>query len=529
MSIQALYPEGAAVFDAPVRKVTLLEDRAQVQRAGKVALNAGQNRLYVRDVAPVLQDVSVRAEASGKAKVLDARVRRAMRVTRDEKPEVARQLEEAIESLTRRLQALGEDQTIAEQRFARFNEVIERGFTELPEDASWGLVQAQSWKDTFEVLFKKVRSLRQTVLQQGHSAQDLHEELAALAAQRQALDRPDLQFVAWLEVDVTAEKAGEAQVSFEYTVPNALWRPLHSARLADEGRLEFESSAAVWQNTGEDWTDATLCFSTARSSLGTEPPLLSDDLLAATKKSDKVVVQARQVMVQRAKAEGGGGPGAGAAAEAPRNVELPGVDDGGEIRNLVAKAACSIPSDGRPNIVPLFSFEAKPRTGLVAFPELAAKAFIKSVQKNEARFPILAGPVELLQKSGFVGWTQVLFVAPGEEFALSFGPDDAVRLSRKDKQGVEEKPVGKWTVNSTQVTVYLSNLSGEPKKLELTERLPVSEIEHVKVELNAKKTSPKPEVDSNGFCRWTVELAPNSQTQVNLGYQLSTAPGVQGL
>jgi len=529
MTIQALYPEGAVPIDAPVRKVTLLEDRAQVQRAGKVFLKAGQNRLLVRDVAPVMRDVSIRAEATGGAQVLDSRVRRAMRVTRDEKPEVARQLEASIESLTRRLQALGEDQSLSEQRYSRFNEVIERGFTELPEDASWGLVQPQAWKDTFEVLFKKVRALRQTVLQQGHAAQDLHEEVAALAAQRQALDRPDLQFVAWLEADVVAPQAGEFGLSFEYTVPNALWRPLHSARLAGEGKLEFESCAAVWQNTGEDWKDAQLCFSTARSSLGTEPPLLSDDLLTATKKSEKVVVQARQVVVQRAKADSGAGPGAGAAVEPPRNVELPGVDDGGEIRNLVARAACSVPSDGRPNIVPLFSFEAKPRTSLVAFPELAAKAFLKSVQKNEARFPILAGPVELVQKSGFVGWTQVLFVAPGEEFALSFGPDDGVRLSRKDKQVVEQKPVDKWTVTSTQVTLYLSNLSGEAKKLELTERMPVSEIEHVKVELVAKKTQPKPEVDANGFCRWTVELAPNSQTQVSFAYQLALAPGVQGL
>ncbi|MHB8877097.1 MAG: mucoidy inhibitor MuiA family protein [Myxococcaceae bacterium] len=524
MSIDSLYPQAAAAFDAPVRKVTLLEDRAQVRRSGKVSLKAGQNRLDVKDVAPVMQDVSVRAEVSGKAKVLDARVRRAMRVTRDEKPEVARQLEGSIESLARRLQALGEDQAIAAQRCERFNEVLERGFAELPEDASWGLVQPQAWKDTFEVLFKKVRALRQTVLEQGHSSQDLQDELQTLAGQRQALDRPDLRFVAWVEVDLCAESAGEVEVAFEYTVPNALWRPLHQARLADPGKLEFQSQAAVWQNTGEDWKDAQLCFSTARSSLGTEPPLLSDDLLTATKKSEKVVVQARQVAVQKARVEGGA-----TQVAAPRGIELPGVDDGGEIRNLVAGAPCTVPSDLRPNIVPLFSFEAVPRSSLVAFPELEPKAFLKSVQKNEARFPILAGPVELLQKSGFVGWTQVLFVAPGEEFALSFGPDDAVRLSRKDKQSSQQQPVDKWTVASTHVILYLSNLGGEAKTLELTERMPVSEIEHVKVELVAKRTSPKPEVDANGFCRWTVELPANSQAQVSFGFQVATAPGVQGL
>jgi hypothetical protein len=58
--------------------------------------------------------------------------------------------------------------------------------------------------------------------------------------------------------------------------------------------------------------------------------------------------------------------------------------------------------------------------------------------------------------------------------------------------------------------------------------MPVSEIEQVKVTLS-KKTSPKPKVDENGLATWTVELAPRSQAQLTFGYELSTAPGVQGL
>lgn len=520
-TIESIYPSQALVFDAPVRQVTLLEDRAQVLRRGKVTLPAGQHKVLVKDVAPVLQDLSLRGEASASAKVVDARVRRAMRVTRAEKPELARQLEEAVKQLDDKLLRAREDIMIADQRRARLEEVLDRGFSELPEDVSWGLVQPK-WKETLDGLFEKARALRRTVLETQQHVRELEEERARLVTQRQAFDRPDTRFVAWLEAEVVASAAGEVELTFEYTVPNALWRPVHSARLG-EGTLEFESRATVWQSTGEDWKDVRLVFSTARASLGTEPPMLSDDLLTAQKKAEKVVVQARQVQVQKAKET------SGAEAAPPSTVELPGVDDGGEIRTLEAKGPCTVPSDGRPNVVPLFTFEAKPKTKLVAFPELELRAFLKAVQKNESKFPVLAGPVELLLKNGFVGWTKVLFVAPGEEFALSFGPDEAVRVSRTDRQKNVESHVDKWKTTSTAVTLYLSNLSGEQKQLEVTERMPVSEIEQVKISLNAKKTSPAPKVDDHGFATWTVDLAPNAQSVVSFTFEVSTAPGVQGL
>ncbi len=507
---------------APVTQVTLLEDRAQVRRVGTVTLPPGQHKVVVKDVAPLMQDLSLRAVASPNAKVIDARVRRAMRVTAAEKPEQARVLEEDIRTIDDRLRVLTEDRSGAAQRRARLEEVLDRGFAELPEDISWGLV-SPAWKETLDGLFQKIRALNEEELTGAQAVAELTEERQRLASQRQAFDRPDTRFVAWLEAEVVVSGSGPVELSFEYTVPNALWRPLHAARLAG-GRLELESRATVWQNTGEDWNGVRLVFSTARASLGTEPPLLTDDLLTAQKKSDKVVVQARQVAIQKAKADDGA-----QAGPPPATVDLPGVDDGGEIRNLEAQGPCTVPSDGRPNLVPLFSFVATPKTKRVAFPELELRAFLKSVQKNEAKHPILAGPVELQLESGFVGWTKVLFVAPGEEFALSFGPDDAIRLSRTDKQKQVEGHVDKWKTTSTSVAIYLSNLSGEAKAVEVCERMPVSEIEHVKVELNAKKTSPAPTRDANGFAVWQVELPPNGQAQLGFAFDVSTAPGVQGM
>ncbi|WPB80885.1 mucoidy inhibitor MuiA family protein [Archangium violaceum] len=202
-------------------------------------------------------------------------------------------------------------------------------------------------------------------------------------------------------------------------------------------------------------------------------------------------------------------------------------DDGGETRNLRAPGRNTIVSDGRPHIIPLFTFETEAESSLVAFPELEIHVFLRAVARNTSPNPVLAGPVELLQENGFVGWTQTLFVAPQEKFELSFGPEESVRIQREAKRESELNPVSKWNEATMRLTLYLSNLSGTARTVAVTERLPVSESEHVKVELDREKTSVTPVLDDNGFCTWKVELPANGHTRLHLVFKVSTAPGVQ--
>lgn len=512
----------------PVTRVTLLEDRAQVQRTGTVTLQAGRNRLLLRDVAPVLQDVSLRGEVNDDAtvRVVDIRARRAVRVHTADKPELAREIEQEIEELEHRFRELGEDREHSRRRYGVVLDMLTKGVAEIPEDASWGLVNHQVWHDTFESLCKRARGLLDDNIENYFSQLELKDLLARLVAKRHAFDRWDTKFVAWIELEIEAESGVEVDLEVEYVVPNALWRPCHCATLLEDGTLRFKTAAAVWQNTGEDWNDVQLLFSTARSSLGTEPPRLSDDLLLAQRRAEKMIVEKRQVAVQTA----GLGRDKSGRGGLPANVELPGVDDGGEIQNLEARGSSTVPSDGRLNTIPILEFETEAETALICMPELEAKVFLKATGTNESAHPILAGPVELLRDGGVVGWTKVLFVAQGERFELSFGHDDGMRVYRTTKTESETDPVDQWIRRATRVTVYLSNIEDTDKKIHVLERVPVSEIDHVKVKLLDEECEPKPpSLDDRGFCRWKIAIPGNDRTALKLAWQLATAPGVEGV
>ncbi|WP_163998917.1 DUF4139 domain-containing protein [Pyxidicoccus caerfyrddinensis] len=82
--------------------------------------------------------------------------------------------------------------------------------------------------------------------------------------------------------------------------------------------------------------------------------------------------------------------------------------------------------------------------------------------------------------------------------------------------------MSKWTEHTLHRLIYLSD-----EARTVTELIPMAEIEHVKVELDTKKTTCEPVLDENGFVTWTVELPANGYTPLHPWFRMSMAPGVQ--
>jgi hypothetical protein len=106
-----------------------------------------------------------------------------------------------------------------------------------------------------------------------------------------------------------------------------------------------------------------------------------------------------------------------------------------------------------------------------------------------------------------------------------------VRL-RRELEVVDEEPgilPSNWTARSHRVRVHLSNLDTHARKIEVTERVPVSEIEKVEVNFDEKKTSPRATPNEDGFVKWTVDLAARGRTTLELRYVIRRHKDVSGI
>jgi len=504
--------------------VTLLEDRAQVRRVGRVALATGSHRLTVDGISPAVVDRTVVARLSS-GRVDDARVVRDWRIGHEEKPADAAALGAELEALLVELRRLEARRERGDKERAAFEQAADLVVAGIDRELPFAKELEPRWPEDLESIESLVRERDGRLLASALELREARSRLSALRLRMADAGRPDHHLVTTVEIDVTLPDAGEIEVTLDYLVPCALWRPIHRASLAD-GRVRWEAEAAVWQRTGEDWVDVDLLFSTSRPTQRAEPPLLTDDVVKVQRKTTKQVTVG--VTEQAITKTGEGAGSLGATPTAGKSSEIPGVDDGGETRVLTGAGKATIPSDGRMRRVPIASFEAAAEVDRLARPERSTLVHVRSRQENAGAAPILAGPVELIVNGAFTGRTQVGFVAPGERFALGWGGDAGLRLQRQSQEHRETKLLGKQVIRRS-VDLFLSNLDEAPATFTLEERIPVSEIEAVSIELSKKETSPVATADKDGFVRWEITLPPLGTQKVTLGYELTAGSEVQGL
>lgn len=536
----AIEPEGdtgphALQAAIAVSEVTVLEDRGLVVRRGRVQLPPGRSRLRIDGVAPVLVDktLAARVEApDGGAlpeglRVRDVKVER-WRVTQDaDRPADLAALQAEIRAKESERAAVEHDVRALEAEAAALAALDQLTSSEIAEDVAWGQRDADRWGTQLDRVAARLRELGDAVCERQQALAKIDRDLADLRRLAAAREHLDAHAAAALVVDLVNLDATThvVELRIDYVVPGAAWRPWHTARLVEEGeqtRVEFRTEGCVWQATGEAWTDVQIVFSTERPSLGVSPPSLQTDRVSGFKRGAAVQVQTREQKVATA------GLGADDAARVEVEDDLPGIDDGGDALALRGRTRVSVPADGRPHRVPISGFVAPAEVALVCTPELQAAVLLRSRQANRSEQPVLAGPVDLIRGSGLVGRTSVLFVAPGERFELGWGPDASLRVAREVELLEEERrTLSSWTRKPRKVTVKLSNIGPVPRTIALKERIAVSEIEKVEVELG--ETAPKATADDDGFVEWTIRLPGFAHQTVTLVWTLVVHDDVTGL
>lgn len=521
------------------QRVTFFEDRAEVTRKARAKLPAGVSWVALGGVSAAVDDPSVVAGIRGEgARVVAARVVRQVRqdpalteseITAIEAAEAAarrtRQDAERAPSRARsyeaRCAALCETWLMRVQQVPR----AQPGSRSRPEAQPQAEAQTPSWRTAYGVLDQALRAALDQVSAATEALRAATEEEARASLRLQEGRRLVPRHETAVEVQVEAAAPGEVEIDLTYRVPAALWRPEHLAQLVPRAdgkghELILRTLAVAWQHTGEDWRAVPCRFSTARPAQSASPPLLSDDVLFSRKKTDAerrvVQVEAREQAIAVAGLDRG-----------TRAVEeMPGVEDGGEPLWFSATRPADLPSDGQPVRVEIGEVRLPCEVDLVAYPEQTAAVHVRATASLTAPVPLLAGPVRLLRGSELVGRGRVAFVARGEPFELGFGVDDGLRVRRATEESRDTSLLGTQKVTRT-VRLYVSNLSGSARRLLVTERVPVSEIEDLKVVIVATNGADRARIEErDGFVRFELSLDGGKARELTLTYRLEAAARV---
>ncbi|MFO0603125.1 MAG: mucoidy inhibitor MuiA family protein [Polyangiales bacterium] len=510
--------EPVAVASAATR-VTFFEDRAEVQRVARAEVPAGVSWVRVAGASVALDDPSLVASVAGdRARVIGARVVRRVR-------EVPAASAAEVESFERDHRAADRKRAEADASLQRAEAAWQRvralqaawveAVQKVPAGGDDPTAASARWRAAWDALDGRAVACLDGRRDAGTGLDDARDDLARAALRLAEGRRAHPRYEAVVEVQVEAREAHACEVTLVYRTPCALWRPEHLCRLVrrDDGAHELvvRTWATAWQATGEDWSAVPCRFSTARPAQSASAPLLTDDVLRARRKSDAerrtVTVEAREQTVALA-----------GVAGARAVDEMPGVDDGGEPLWFDAPRPATVPSDGAPVRVELFEARMPCEVDRVAFPERAAAVHLRATATLSAPAPLLAGPVVVARGGEVVGRGRVGYVGRGEPFELGFGVDDGLRVRRHVEEKREVTTVMGAQKIARTVTVYVSNLGAEARRLTVTERVPVSEVRDVEVAVVSAGGARHDAKD--GFLRWDVEVPAHGTHEASLAYRV---------
>ncbi|HZI16246.1 MAG TPA: mucoidy inhibitor MuiA family protein, partial [Myxococcus sp.] len=155
-------------------------------------------------------------------------------------------------------------------------------------------------------------------------------------------------------------------------------------------------------------------------------------------------------------------------------------------------------------------------------PKLHPVVFRVARVANTTPFPLLPGLVSIFRDTGFLGHQSLERVAQGAPFELTFGLEEGLRVKRTVVEELK-RPEGLFGGKQRFRYVYrfqLANHRARPEKVELSEHIPVSELEDVKVEVAPESTAGYTLAAAEGIATWQVTLGPGEQRTVDLAFHV---------
>jgi len=505
--------------NSTMQAVTVFRDRALVTRALDAKLTKGTDSVTFEGLPLGLNPESLEASVlSGKAHIVGVELTSGTgEVEENERidgiRDEARELTEQLGQIRDRIEAL-----LMQRAYLR-NTLLDTSTGDAPPPS------LDTVKGTLTFVGEAERSIATQLRTEEEQAEELGEELQPMLIK---LENP-LATGNKVKVELTADAAGAVEVSLRYQVHGAGWWPAYNARLDEKsGHVSLEYYGIVAQSTGEDWDDVQLQLSTANpASAGNLPTMSTWYLGRDATYGDYSVVD--NLMGGRGHYQD---PAQAAVAEPTSPTEglvqsemTAGVRGSGAVVFDIPGER-SVAGDGSQQRLPMGSQTFAATMELAAVPKLVPEVYRQARFEYQGQVPMMPGAVSTYTGGDFLGTGTVDSVLPGEELQLSFGTDDSIEIRRQlVSREQEHLGMGKKTVRWTfHFRIAVTNYGDTARTVRITDQLPVSEVDDVKVKL--EETTPMDLAETNdgpGLLRWTTDLKPGQEQVIDLRFSV-TAP-----
>jgi hypothetical protein len=190
--------------------------------------------------------------------------------------------------------------------------------------------------------------------------------------------------------------------------------------------------------------------------------------------------------------------------------------------------AAEVPSDGKIHRVHVTSGATVPQLAWRTVPRETAEVYREATLPNPFDAPLLAGPVDVYVEGTLLAQTGIEQIDKGGLLRVGMGVEERIRVARNARADEDTAGLlGGSTVVDHAVTIDLTSSLGRPARVEVLDRLAVSDEKGLEVAL--EKSQPPPErydqaergMPVRGGLRWWIELPAGGKRTIELRWRLT--------
>ncbi len=490
-------------LNSTINSVTVYRDRAMIKRRADIKLAAGEHALIFDNLPISIEKNSIQVNANAELILQDIKFE-------------TKYVSELIDSdkkmlLTKKKNLLTEIKTIEDKiaildKDAAFVDGIIKRTIKSEDKERIIELDIEKWAKILDFTKQRYEKIDTDKILLIKEKETKNEQLTATDFELTKYDKPELKINNQVVVKLQALIDTECQLQLSYIVYGPNWQPIYDLRVNTETKkTTIEYNALIKQKTGEDWTDVKLQLSTAQADIsGTEPELKPWYLNFYVHTS---VSYSMDRMEQAKVASGGFKKKAKMDMRIQDELEEAAfdatpilkpeakVETGASSVVFVIPSKNSIYATGEAHKCTILvkDFDAEFKYSTV--PKISQYAYLKAKIKNESEYPMLPGEAYVFLDGSFVAKSSLTLVVPEQEFNVSLGVDESMKVEYKFLKQYEKS---EGVFNKKKKIIYeyniiITNNKKSPYPIRVIDQIPISSHQDIVVEL----LEPKYKEDTN--------------------------------
>jgi len=511
--ISGIWAQDITDMTTRIKKVTLFPDRAQVYHEGSVDITGGKTVLKVKGLSPKLIQGTIQVEGMGGFMIMAVN----QRVNYLENPEESKEIKALRDRIEKLLTSIEDENTAIgilkeKEAFLAANRVITGGTKS---------INSSEFKILTEQYVAGIESVRQGILERTRVIKNLQAEKKKL--ENQVAGKVNRNSLPSGEVFITvmANRSTRAKISLNYLVTNAGWYPSYDIRvISTDEPVNIFYKANAFQNTGVDWTDVKLSFSSASPSVSGIMPTLSPWYINFQQTGIRIrgVSSVAAPKASRMKAE---------------EMDFDMLDET-EARSMAPPVSVSnagtnftfdldinqnIPSTGEESLIELQRLKSDAVYKYMSVPKLQEEAFLTAGMVDWESLNLLDGKANIYFGNMFTGETYISRSQITDTLSVSLGRDENITIERKKRTELTStRMIGTNRVDTRSFLISVRNNRENAINLVITDQIPISQNNQITVD--AEEISGARLNEADGKIKWTINLKPNESRELIMTYKV---------